>query len=165
MNPLSHLPCSTKAAASIVLLATISFAGATFAVEAVTPAPDSAAPTAAGPVSKATVARDEARIKDLHNRLKITPAQESLWSAVANTMRDNDTKIDALAKARHDNAPTMTAVDDLRSYGEIAEAHASGIKAFIPVFASLYDSMDAAQKANADNVFRHAGHKSAKKAP
>jgi hypothetical protein len=165
MKPLTHLPRGTITAASIVLLATISFAGATFAAEAVTPTPDAAAPASTGPIGKATVARDEARIKDLHNRLKITPAQESLWGAVANAMRDNDTKIDAHAKTRHDNAATMSAIDDLRSYGEITEAHASGIKAFIPVFANLYDSMDAAQKANADNVFRNAGHKSAKKAP
>jgi hypothetical protein len=71
-------------------------------------------------------------------------------------MRDNAQTIEALTKARAAQAKTMTAVEDLNSYSEIAEAHAAGLKKFVPVFQTLYASMSDAQKAQADTLFR--GH-------
>jgi len=108
--------------------------------------------------------QDEERIRKLHDRLGITTAQEGLWAQLAQVMRANDEHIDVLAAERHGRAPSMTAVEDLRSYGDITEAHAAGIRAFVPAFANLYESMSSAQKANADNVFRHAETRSARKA-
>ncbi len=52
----------------------------------------------------------------------------------------------------------MNAVDNLKSYGEISEAHADSIKKLIPVFADLYASMSDAQKKEADALFRRHGH-------
>ena len=101
-----------------------------------------------------TVEPVEARIKDLHARLKITPAQEDLWNNATQVMRENAKTMDALRKARSEKAQTMTAVEDFKSYGEITEAHADGIKKFVPVFSALYDSMSDAQKKNADTIFR-----------
>ena len=113
--------------------------------------------------AKASVAqRVEARITQMHAKLKITQAQEDQWAKVAQMMRDNEKTIEPLIQARIDNAKTMTAVDDLKSYGEISDAHADGIKKFTPVFATLYDSMSDAQKKQADSLFRH-GDKRAKK--
>ena len=109
----------------------------------------------AGTVSKTD--RVEARIKELLAKLKITPAQEELWNKVTEVMRDNAKTMEALIKARSENASTMTAIDDLKSYGEIADAHADGIKKFIPVFEPLYASMSDVQKKNADTFFRHHG--------
>jgi protein CpxP len=129
-------------------------------------APAPAAPAAAAPApavkprmkaaaSKApTVDNVEARIKDLHARLKITPAQEDLWNKAAQVMRENATAMDAIRKARSEKAQTMTAVEDFKSYAEMTEAHADGIKRFIPVFSALYDSMSDAQKENTDTIFR-----------
>ncbi|HUH65477.1 MAG TPA: Spy/CpxP family protein refolding chaperone [Syntrophales bacterium] len=97
----------------------------------------------------------EARIKELHTALKITPEQEELWNNVAQVMRDNAKTMDELVAARSEKAGTMTAVDDFKSYGEITEAHADGVKKFIPVFEALYASMSDAQKKNADAVFAH----------
>jgi hypothetical protein len=118
-----------------------------------------------GPVIAAKASaedRVEARITDMHAKLKITQAQEDQWAKVAQAMRDNEKAIEPLIKARKDNAKTMTAVDDLKSYGEITSAHADGIKKFTPVFATLYDSMSDAQKTEADALFRHGGKKSKK---
>ena len=113
--------------------------------------------------AKASVAqRVEARITQMHAKLKITQAQEDQWAKVAQMMRDNEKAIEPLINARIDNAKTMTAVDDLKSWGEITDAHADGIKKFTPVFATLYDSMSDAQKKEADTLFRH-GDKRAKK--
>ncbi len=49
----------------------------------------------------------------------------------------------------------MTAVDDLRSYSAITDAHAEGLKKFIPVFEALYASMSDAQKKNVDTLFHN----------
>ena len=99
----------------------------------------------------------EARIAYLHTKLNITPAQEELWKNVAEVMLDNAKKMDELIKARSANAATMTPIDDLKSYSEIADAHADGLRQFIPVFEPLYASMSDAQKINADKLFRHHG--------
>lgn len=99
--------------------------------------------------------RSELRIKHMHAKLKITAAEEEQWAKVAEVMRDNAKTMDTLTQARVDHAKDMTAVDDLKSYGEIAEAHADGIKKLTPVFADLYDSMSDAQKKEADTLFRH----------
>ena len=98
--------------------------------------------------------RVEARIKDLHAQFKITQPQEDQWSKVAQVMRDNGKKMDVLTKTRAEKAD-MNAVDDLKSYGEITDEHADGIKRFTPIFKTLYDGMPDAQKKNADAVFRH----------
>lgn len=99
------------------------------------------------------IERVEARITDLHAKLQITPAQEDLWKNVTTQMRDKAKVMDGLQRARFEKETTMTAVDDFKSYGEIADAHADGIKKFIPVFAALYDSMSDDQKKNADMIF------------
>jgi len=107
--------------------------------------------------------RAELRVKDMHAKLKITPAQEAEWTKVAQAMRDNAKTMDTLTQARMDHAKTMTAVDDLKSYGEIADAHADGIKKLTPVFATLYADMSDTQKKEADILFRHGDSKSAHK--
>jgi hypothetical protein len=106
--------------------------------------------------------RVEARIKVLHTKLNITPAQEELWNKVAQAMRDNAKTMEALIKARSEKAGTMTAIDDLKSYGEIADAHADGLKKFIPAFEPLYAGMSDAQKKSADTLFRQHGRTKAK---
>ena len=120
---------------------------------------------ASGPVIAAKAAagdRVEARITDMRAKLKITQAQEDQWAKVAQVMRDNQKAIEPLIKARMDNARTMTAVDDLKSYGEITDGHADGIKKLTPVFATLYAGMSDAQKKEADTLFRHGGKMSKK---
>jgi hypothetical protein len=140
------------AVAAAVLLATIALTGAR---------PAHAASVAPGQVTAgkaSAVDRAEARIKELHTKLKITQTQEDLWHNVTQVMRDNAQTMDALHKARSDQAQTMSALDELKSYGDVAEAHAAGIKKFAPVFGTLYASMSDAQKKNADTLFRSHNH-------
>jgi periplasmic protein CpxP/Spy len=100
-------------------------------------------------------AQVEARITQLHRDLKITPAQESQWSSVAQDMRDNAHEMSSLIQQRTANgkAKPMSAVDNLKSYEQIAEAHADGLKKIAPDFEKLYDAMSPAQKKTADTVF------------
>jgi hypothetical protein len=116
---------------------------------------------AAGPAiapRASSESRVEARIKNMHETLKITQQQEEQWAKVAQVMRDNAKSLDTLTQSRFDHASTMTAVEDLKSYAVITDAHADGIKKFTPVFATLYDSMSDAQKKEADELF-HRGHR------
>ena len=101
--------------------------------------------------------RVESRISEMHSKLKITPAQEGQWNSVAQVMRDNAKTLDTLTQARINNANTMTAITDLKSYSEITDAHAEGLKKFVVAFQTLYDSMSDAQKKEADTLFQ--GHR------
>lgn len=130
----------------------------------------------AAPAAKATpkktskrVSGVEARIKSLHSRLKITAAQEPQWQQVAQVMRDNAAQMEKLVKDRNAKVKTMTAVENLQTYSDIAQGHADGLKKLVPVFDTLYGSMSDAQKKIADEVFRgiaehhRAAHKAAPK--
>ena len=91
--------------------------------------------------------------QDLHHNLGITAAQRTQWRDFAQVMRDNAEAIDAILKERSANITTMNAVDDLRSYQKLADAHADGMKKLVPAFEALYNTMSDEQKKNADAVF------------
>jgi len=102
--------------------------------------------------------RVEARIKELHSKLGITADQEAKWKDVTEVMRDNAATVRPMIEARMHNESTRSAIDDLKSYAKIADAHADGIKKFASAFEPLYDSMPEAQKKIADALFRKHGH-------
>jgi len=101
----------------------------------------------------------EVRIHDMHAKLAITPGQEDQWKQVAQVMRDNESRLEPLVEGRKKNANTMTAIDDLKSYAAITDAHSEGIKNFTVAFETLYDSMSEAQKKEADALFRKGSRK------
>jgi protein CpxP len=157
-----------RAFAAVALIGGLALASPSYA------APDSMAPDSSGASSgssatsapKHNMAQEvEQRIKTLHDKLQITPDQESAWNDVAQAMRDNEASIHQAIQARYQNAKTMTAVDDLESYQKIAQAHADGLTKVISSFETLYDSMQPAQQKNADQVFgQFEGHRGALKA-
>jgi hypothetical protein len=98
----------------------------------------------------------EARITSLHAELKITPAEDAMWNGVAQAMRENVANLEKLVAEKRTQAPqNMTALDDLTTYQKFAQAHVDGLKNLTSAFTSLYDAMPAAQKTNADLVFRN----------
>jgi hypothetical protein len=99
--------------------------------------------------------RAEARISKLHTQLKISEAQEPAWTKVADAMREDARKMDALSQTRSEHSGKLTAIDDLNSYAEITDAHAAGIHHLSDAFGPLYASMSDAQKRDADLLFRH----------
>jgi hypothetical protein len=109
-----------------------------------------------------STSRVEMRIHDMHAKLAITAEQEDQWKQVAGVMRDNELALEPLIKDRKTNANTMTAIDDLKSYAGITNAHLEGIKKFTTSFETLYDSMSEAQKKDADALFRKGSQKMAK---
>jgi hypothetical protein len=105
----------------------------------------------------------DTRINSLHARLQITTQQEPLWQPVAQVMRDNASTMDSLRQSRTTNANSMNAIDDLKSYGQVIDAHADGIKKLTSAFEALYNSMSDTQKHNADLIFRSDTHHAAKR--
>jgi protein CpxP len=144
---------TTLAVAAAVLLAFFVLASAT---------PSLAASHEKGMAKASKTERVEDRIKVLYAKLKITPEQEALWENVTKIMRENAVTMEALIKERTEKTGTQNAVEDLKSYSAIAEAHADGLKKFIPAFEPLYASMSDAQKKDADTLFHRQGPKKAK---
>ena len=100
----------------------------------------------------------EQRIFTLHAALKITPDQESKWNGVAQAMRENAAAMDKLIAANRTSPPqNMTAVDDLKSYQQFAQAHVDGLKNLTAAFSTLYSAMPDDQKKVADQVFQTSG--------
>lgn len=100
----------------------------------------------------------EKHISHLHDQLEITPPQDATWNAFAQVMRDNSTRMNALLEKWSQNRNQMTALDNLKAHGEMADEHSQGLSKLIPVFATLYNSMSEEQKKGADIAFSQ--HKS-----
>jgi LTXXQ motif family protein len=110
-----------------------------------------ASPAAAEPAGNPRV---EARIKALHKSLHITDAEKPQWDALTQVMRDNAQAMADLQKQRAADAASMNAVDAVKSYGEVIQAHNDGMKKFIPAFEAFYSSLSDKQKKTADSMFR-----------
>jgi hypothetical protein len=95
----------------------------------------------------------ERQIADLKKEMRITPAQQPLFDAFAQIMRQNAQALDA-AMRQQDQTGATTAVDDLRASAQLAAAEAEGLKRLLPAFQSLYDSLPDPQKRLADAAMR-----------
>ncbi len=118
-------------------------------------------------MAKSDAKRDlavEKHIKDLHAQLQITPAEETQWATVAKSMRDSAVETDNAIDKREALVGSATAIDNLKAYGEIAQAHVDGVKRLAAAFAPLYASMPDDQKKVADAVFAHRAHQGKKAA-
>jgi hypothetical protein len=117
--------------------------------------------TAAPPVasqspapSAATQLAVDQRIRALQSQLGITEAQMPLWTAFAQAMRDNAASTDGLFAQRANAVASMSAVDNMHSYAQIARAYADNTEHLATAFDSLYASLTDTQKQAADTLFR-----------
>jgi protein CpxP len=163
-NSARTMAAATALLSAIALAAPASAQTAPAQPSAAQPAPAASAATHA---KRSPVDRVEARITQLHKQLKITAAQQPQWDALAQVMRDNAQQMETALKARAQTVSTGSAVDDLHSYEAIADAHADGLKKFVPAFEALYATMSDDQKKTTDAVFRdhqpHRHHSATKK--
>ena len=119
---------------------------------------DSKTPPAAAAATSTKPETVEQRIVTLKTALKITPDQEPKWTAVAQAMRDSAGQMEKLVATKRAIPPEKTtAVDDLKTYQEFTEVRLDGLKKVNSAFKSLYNSMPAEQKKNADMVFEKYG--------
>jgi periplasmic protein CpxP/Spy len=105
------------------------------------------------PRGKQIASQVEQHIAELHKRLHITAAEQPQWDGFAQTMRGNAAHTDQLFKTRMDT-PSMSALDDLRSYASIAQAHADDVQRLVPPFQALYEAMSPDQRKSADAAFK-----------
>jgi protein CpxP len=147
------------AGAAASLLGAIVLASPVFAASTQSPAQQAMA----APGDSSPVAPVEARIKTLHKQLRITEAQKPQWDALATVMRDNAQAMVELQKQRAADSQSMSAVEVIKSYESVIEAHEDGMKKFVPPFEALYNSMSDAQKKTADSLFRNREKASAAK--
>ena len=155
-HPIAAPAPFVRSVAIAALLGTTMLAAPLTAAWAQNAAPQTVAATGATETKGETV---EQRITNLHTALKITPAEETQWNSVAQAMRENAAAMDKLAASNRTTPPqNMTAVQDLKSYQEYAQAHVDGLKNLTSAFSTLYDAMPDAQKKVADEVFQSSGH-------
>jgi protein CpxP len=98
--------------------------------------------------------RVSGRIKYLHDRLRITPAQEPAWGKVAEVMRENARNEAPLVKERLRRAQSGSATDNLGAYEKLGEAQLDGLKRFVTAFQALYGDLSPEQKKIVDSIFR-----------
>jgi len=115
-------------------------------------AQNSPAPAASTPMPQGFADDVEIKIAELHNALRITPAQEPLFRAYADAMRSNAQAVNALfvqrAQITDFSAPVL-----LRWYAQLTAGHAEAVNRLIAPLDALYQSLSPAQKQAADRHF------------
>jgi periplasmic protein CpxP/Spy len=101
----------------------------------------------------------EGRIAYLKTELKITDAQQPLFDAVANLLRDNAKAThDAFQSLRGDRNQPQTALARMEARAKVAQLRADGEAKMLAAFRPLYQAMSPDQQKAADEMFEHHGH-------
>ena len=148
---------STAAAALLFLPMTAAAQSSTIPATAtpqVAPPPAVSSPIAGHPVAgKNAEERVERRITELRAQLRITPAEQQQWDQFAGVMRENARDMDQIFIQRAQQLGSMTALQNMQSYEQLADAHAQHLQKLVAAFQSLYEAMPDQQKQLADQVF------------
>ena len=126
------------------------------------PQPSAVQPSVAQPavsqpaiaLSPAAQAAVDQRVAALRGQLHITEAQVPAWNAFAQTMRDNAASTDALFRQRASTAAKLSALDNMKSYAQVAHAYADNTEALATAFEGLYGVLSDQQKLTVDTLFR-----------
>jgi LTXXQ motif family protein len=95
-----------------------------------------------------------ARVKYLHDRLRITAEQEPHWGVVAQAIHDNAGDLAPLLKERFRTTTSGSALDLLHAYETLGEAQLGALKKIITALDPLYNGMSDSQKKIADAILR-----------
>jgi protein CpxP len=146
--------------AAVLVAATLSLPAAAFAQSTSTAAPPAAAAATGSPALPADVAaKVEPHIKELHDQLGITPAEQPQWEQFADVMRTNAAQMNEAFTNRAAKVASMNAADTMQSYAQIAQVHAGNMEKLASAFQSLYNSFPDPQKQVADTVFHNTSAK------
>jgi protein CpxP len=120
------------------------------------PAPAEAPSTGAAPALPASIsAKVEEHIKQLHDQLSITPAEQPQWDQYAQVMRENAAQMSEAFTTRASKVGAMNAADNMQSYAQISQVHATNMQKLASAFQSLYNTFPDDQKHLADGVFQN----------
>jgi protein CpxP len=126
------------------------------------PPPATAAPAPAPPTPEAAA---DARLNALQAQLHITDAQMPQWNAFAQAMRKNASSTDALFRQRAQSVTNMSALDNMKSYAQIARAYADSTQSLAEAFEPLYLALNDQQKHTIDALFHSEAAKNAATQP
>jgi periplasmic protein CpxP/Spy len=126
------------------------------------PPPATAAPAPAPPTPEAAA---DARLNALQAQLHITDAQMPQWNAFAQAMRQNANSTDALFRQRAQSVTNMSALDNMKSYAQIARAYADSTQSLAQAFEPLYLALNDQQKHTIDALFHSEAAKNAATQP
>ena len=115
---------------------------------------NTAGATAGQTATAAALDQAAARIKYLHDRLRITAEQELRWDAVAQAIRDNAGDLAPLLRERFRATTSGSALDLLHSNETLGEAQLDGLRKIITAFDPLYNGLSDSQKKIADAILR-----------
>ncbi len=125
------------------------------------PAPSPQSPPAQSSVaqppatlSPAAQAAADQRIAALRAQLRITDAQTQPWNAFAQAMRNNAASTDALFRQRASTAAKLSALDNMKSYAQVAHAYADNTEALATAFEGLCGVLSDQQRLTIDSLFR-----------
>lgn len=127
------------------------------------PPPATAAPAPAAPPTPEAAA--DARLNALQAQLHITDAQMPQWKAFAQAMRQNASSTDALFRQRAQSVTNMSALDNMKSYAQIARAYADSTQALAEAFEPLYVALNDQQRHTIDALFHSEAAKNAATQP
>jgi hypothetical protein len=105
-------------------------------------------------LSKPMQEKVDAHIDQLHAELHITSSEASQWNQFAQVMRDNAAQMEQAFTMRSTKLETMSAMQNMQSYAQLAQLHATNMQKLASTFQSLYNTFPQSQKQLADEVFR-----------
>jgi periplasmic protein CpxP/Spy len=95
-----------------------------------------------------------ARIKYLHDRLRIAAEQEPLWGVVAQAIRESTEGLAPLRREQFRATANGTALELLHSDEALGDAQLGSLKKIIAAFDPLYEGLSDNQKKIADAILR-----------
>jgi periplasmic protein CpxP/Spy len=110
--------------------------------------------TPASPAAQLLSNAINARIKYLHDRLRITAEQETLWAKVADAIGENMRDVAPLLRERFRSSTSGSALDLLRAHEMLDKVQLDSIERFTTVFDPLYAGLSPGQQKIADALIR-----------
>lgn len=95
------------------------------------------------------------QLERLHRQLRISQAQEPLWTRFADTRRANAQHVEQVYEDRSARYRNMNALELLGNRRDIAVAQAADLANELAAFQALYSALGAEQKQAADRIFRY----------
>jgi hypothetical protein len=110
-------------------------------------------PQPQGPISgNASPAQVEAIIRNGHDRLGITPAQEPQYAAFAQTLRQSAAEMQSMMAQRAQNAATATAPEDMRARERILQTRMNYMHRAMAANDALYAVLTPEQRKTFDRM-------------
>jgi protein CpxP len=151
---MSHLSMFRVATVLAATLPALTLPAAVYA-QTNSPAGGAASTGAESALPASVSAKVEQHIKALHDQLGITPGEQPQWEAFAQVMRENAAQMSDAFINRSAKVSGMTAVDNMQSYAQLAQVHATNTQKLASAFQALYNTFPDQQKQLADRIFQN----------